>query len=57
VSVLVVNNPLNSSNPLDENVTLYHFDEVTAVPEPANTAFMLAGIALMGFVAVRRRQD
>jgi hypothetical protein len=56
VSVLVTNNPTNGTNPLDENVTLYHFDEVAAVPEPANAALLLAGIALMGFVAVRRRQ-
>jgi hypothetical protein len=56
VSVLVTNNPLDSSNPLDENVTLYHFDEVAAVPEPANAALMFAGIGLMGFVAMRRRR-
>jgi hypothetical protein len=57
VSVLVTNNPFNSSNPLDENVTLYHFDEVTAVPEPANAALMLVGLGLTGFVAARRRRS
>jgi PEP-CTERM motif len=56
VSVLVTNNPLDSSNPLDENVTLYHYDMVAAVPEPASYALMLGGLGLMGFTAKRRRR-
>ena len=56
VNVLVVNDPLNNGNILDENVTLYHYDGVTAVPEPQNLALMLAGLGVLGFGARRRQQ-
>ena len=56
MNVLVVNDPLNNGNILDENVTLYHYDDVTAVPEPQNLALMLAGLGVLGFGARRRQQ-
>ena len=55
VNVLVVNDPLDTGNALDENVTLYHVDDVAApVPEPASVVLMLAGLAALG-VGTRRR--
>ena len=55
VNVLVVNDPLDTGNALDENVTLYHVDDVAApVPEPASVVLMLAGLAALG-VGARRR--
>lgn len=54
VNVLVVNDPLNTGNALDENVTLYHVDDVTAVPEPTSLVLMLAGLAALGVRARRR---
>ena len=54
VNVLVVNDPLDTGNPLDENVTLYHVDDVSAVPEPASGLLALAGLAVLG-ATVRRR--
>ena len=57
VNVLVVNDPLNTGNPLDENVTLYHVDDVAnSVPEPSAIALMLAGVAVLGVGARRRRR-
>ncbi|MDB5999334.1 MAG: sorting protein [Rhizobacter sp.] len=55
VNVLVVNDPKNTGNALDENVTLYHYDSVSAVPEPQTYALMLGGLAMLGFVGKRRR--
>jgi len=55
--IFVTNNPLNSSNPLDENVTLSHYDAVAAVPEPASCALILGGLALVGFVGKRHRHE
>jgi hypothetical protein len=55
VNVLVVNDPKNTGNALDENVTLYHYDSVSAVPEPQTCALMLGGLAMLGFVGKRRR--
>ncbi len=45
---------------VDSLAASYRFDgvytDVTAVPEPANVAFMLAGLGLMGLVARRRKR-
>jgi hypothetical protein len=56
VNVLVVNDPDNTGNILDENVTLYHYGSVAAVPEPETCALMLLGLAAIGSSMRRRRR-
>lgn len=46
--------PITASD-MDYNDAVFVATGVTAVPEPANVALLLAGLGLVGFVARRRR--